>query len=158
MNGAELFRLGRRLIKLGVAAMPPSYFSELPHGVRLVLLDVFENPGSTIGQIVDRTGFPQSHVSASVARLRELGVLDTEIDANDRRRTLVVPSDDHIAEIRQAQGRLDPVEPTIERTLVERFGPAAGGRTAEVVSALELLSHLLAERLDPAPDTSAAAS
>jgi hypothetical protein len=73
MNGPELFRLGRRLMKLGVRALPPSEFRDLPISVRIVLVDVFEHPDTTIGQIVERTGFPQSHVSSSVARLRTAG-------------------------------------------------------------------------------------
>jgi DNA-binding IclR family transcriptional regulator len=41
----------------------------------MVLIDVSEHADSSIGEIAARTGFPQSHVSASVARLRELGTL-----------------------------------------------------------------------------------
>lgn len=61
----------------------------LPTSVRMVLIDVFEHPGSSIGEVTARTGFPQSHVSASVARLRDRGVLETSVDAGDGRRTLV---------------------------------------------------------------------
>ena len=57
--------------------------------VRMVLVDISAHPGSSIGEITARTGFPQSHVSASVARLRQQGVLETSIDAVDGRRTLV---------------------------------------------------------------------
>jgi DNA-binding MarR family transcriptional regulator len=149
VNGAELFRLGRRLIRLGVSALPPSYFSELPTSVRIVLLDVFENPRATIGQIAARTGFPQSHVSAAVARLREMGVLETEVDPVDRRRTLVEPSKAHIAEIRRAQAELDPVDSRIEAVLDERVGPGGSARLPEVMAALELLSSLLAGPADP---------
>ena len=38
MNGPELFRLGRRLMKLGVRALPPSEFRDLPVSVRIVLV------------------------------------------------------------------------------------------------------------------------
>jgi DNA-binding MarR family transcriptional regulator len=55
----------------------------------MVLVDISVHPGSSIGEITARTGFPQSHVSASVARLREQGVLETSVDAVDGRRTLV---------------------------------------------------------------------
>ena len=51
----------------------------------MVLVDISMNPGSSIGEITARTGFPQSHVSASVARLRQQGVLETSIDAVDAR-------------------------------------------------------------------------
>lgn len=143
MNGVELFRLGRRLMKMGVAAMPPSYFSELPTSVRLVLLDVFEHPGCAIGQIVERTGFPQSHVSAAVARLRELGVVVTDVDPSDRRRTLVAPAPDHVAEIIQAQSELEPVDDHLAVLLSATSGTDNAPDIAEVTAALDVLARAL---------------
>jgi hypothetical protein len=52
VNGPDLFRLGRRLMKLGVLGMPSGGFRDLPISVRVVIIDVFDHPGSTIGQIV----------------------------------------------------------------------------------------------------------
>jgi DNA-binding MarR family transcriptional regulator len=51
--------------------------------------DLAENPGSSIGEITERTGLPQSHVSQSVARLRKRGAVQTASDPRDGRRTLV---------------------------------------------------------------------
>ena len=144
MNGAELFGLGRRLMKLGVQAIPPSGFREMPTSVRMVLVDVFEHPGSTIGQIVERTGFPQSHVSSAVARLRDGGVLETMVDPADRRRTLVAPSRTHRARVERAQREMEPVDDVIETALVERFGPEGVDHLAQATAALALLGHLLA--------------
>ena len=93
MNALELFLLGRKLMKLGEQAIPTTAgFHQLPTSVRSILIDVFEHPNSSVGEITTRTGFPQSHVSAAVARLREGGALVTTVDPNDRRRTLVRPS------------------------------------------------------------------
>ena len=89
MNGIELFLLGRKLMKLGEEAIPAGGFRSLPTSVRSILLDVFEHPDTSVGEIAARTGFPQSHISASVAKLRDEGLFVTKIDANDRRRTLV---------------------------------------------------------------------
>lgn len=86
MNAVELYLLGRKLTKLAEAAFPSS---DLQPSVRTVLVDVSQHPGSSIGEIVRRTGFPQSHVSASVARLRERGVVRCMADTHDARRTLV---------------------------------------------------------------------
>jgi DNA-binding MarR family transcriptional regulator len=94
VNGLELFLLGRKLMKLGEDAIPPSGFRTMPTSVRSVLLDIYEHPGSSVSEITARTGFPQSHVSASVARLRQAGGLITTTDPADRRRTLVAPNPD----------------------------------------------------------------
>ncbi|MER7283275.1 helix-turn-helix domain-containing protein [Dactylosporangium sp. NPDC000244] len=94
MNGLELLVLGRTLIKLGSTAMPTlgSPDAEMPASVRSVLVDVTQHPDSSIGEIAARTGFPQSHVSASIARLQEHGSVVTSPDPRDRRRTLVRPN------------------------------------------------------------------
>jgi DNA-binding MarR family transcriptional regulator len=130
-------------MKLGVRAIPPSGFREMPTGVRMVLIDVFDHPGSTIGQIVERTGFPQSHVSASVARLRERGVLVTEPDPADRRRTLVAPSPEHRAKAARAEHEFEPADAVLEEALVEQLGPDGDKHLADAIDALELLARLL---------------
>ena len=60
--------------------------------LRFVALDVGYHPDSSISEITERTGLPQSLVSMSVAKLRDLGVVQTEPDPADRRRTLVHPT------------------------------------------------------------------
>ncbi|WP_248964873.1 MarR family transcriptional regulator [Sphaerisporangium perillae] len=92
MNGLELFLLGHKLMTIGQEAMPRSGFQTLPVSARTILVDVFQHPDSSIGEITARTGFPQSLVSSSVARFREHGVMVTEPDPVDRRRTLVRPA------------------------------------------------------------------
>jgi DNA-binding MarR family transcriptional regulator len=149
MNGTELFRLGRRLMKLGIAGIPPSGFRELPTSVRMVLVDVYEHPGSTIGQIVERTGFPQSIVSAAVARLRESGALETTTDPADRRRTLVAPSLEHQARAAQAEHEQPPVDDLLAAALVERLGPDGAVHLPEVTAALDLLARLLTPPIVP---------
>jgi DNA-binding MarR family transcriptional regulator len=89
MNALDLYLLGRRLMKIGEAAMRPPGAPPVPTGVRLIVTDIAEHPGSPIGEIARRTGLPQSHVSQSVARLRERGAVETESDPGDGRRTLV---------------------------------------------------------------------
>ena len=54
-----------------------------------MLEDVLRHPDSSVSEIQARTGFVQSHVSASVARLRQRGLLETMPDPTDRRRTRV---------------------------------------------------------------------
>ena len=88
MNSVELYLLGRKLMKIGEDAFPKPP-GGVPTSVRMILVDIGENPDSSIGEIAARTGFPQSHVSASVSRLRDFGALVTTVDTRDRRRTLV---------------------------------------------------------------------
>jgi DNA-binding MarR family transcriptional regulator len=94
VNGLELLMLGRTLIKLGSAAMPVLGDESLPASVRSIRIDVTLHPDSSVGEIAARTGFPQSHVSASIARLQEHGAVVTAPDPRDRRRTLVRPAPD----------------------------------------------------------------
>jgi DNA-binding MarR family transcriptional regulator len=138
VNGLELYLMGRRLMKLGVDAIPSSGFRELPASVRSVLVDALTHTGSSISEITGRTGFPQSHVSASVARLRELGALVTEVDPADRRRTLVQAGPGVME--RASQRTSVPVDATIAAAL----GPHSEGDLAEVLAALDLLARRLA--------------
>lgn len=129
--------------------MPPSSFQELPKSVRMVLVDVFDNPGTPIGAIAERTGFPQSLVSAAVARLRDAGILRTERDESDRRRTLVHPAPDAATWAREARSTMPPVDDTIAAVLAERLGTAGAAELAEALAALETLGRLLGGANEP---------
>jgi DNA-binding MarR family transcriptional regulator len=140
VNGLELFLLGRVLMKIGEEAIPAAGFHQLPASVRSVLIDVFEHPNSSIGEIAARTGFPQSHVSASVARLRAIsGVLQTTVDPRDRRRTLVRVSPEAILQAAPC------ISTPIDGALAAALGTDNPQEVEEVVAALELL----AQRLTP---------
>jgi MarR family len=89
VNALDLYLLGRRLMKIGEGAMRGSDAPAVPSGLRLIVTDIAESPGSSIGEIAARTGLPQSYVSTSVARLRGRGAVRTTGDPNDGRRTLV---------------------------------------------------------------------
>jgi hypothetical protein len=65
----------------------------VPSGLRLIVTDIAEHAGSSIGEIAARTGLPQSYVSTSVARLRDRKAVRTAADPGDRRRTLVTLSE-----------------------------------------------------------------
>jgi DNA-binding MarR family transcriptional regulator len=137
VNGLELFLLGRKLMKLGEEAIPRSGFHRMPTSVRSVMVDAYEHPGSSVSEITARTGFPQSHVSASVNRLREAGALITITDPADRRRTLVSPN----PEVRRGVPSM-PWEP-LDAVLARAIGTGDPGQAAEAVAALELLARLL---------------
>src|SRR5580698_1374146 len=88
MNTGELFILSRRLMKVAEDHLPTGPRAANT-STRLILIDVAANSGTSISEIVLRTGFPQSLVSSTVARLKEIGVVDSHADPADRRRTLV---------------------------------------------------------------------
>lgn len=125
-------------MKLGEEAIPSTGFRELGASVRSVLVDALANPGSSISEITGRTGFPQSHVSASVAKLRDLGALVTEPDPADRRRTLVQPGPGVMQRARQRTA--EPIDATITAALNADGGD---GGLAEVLAALDVLSRWL---------------
>ena len=136
MTGVELFVLGRKLMKLAEEVLPQG---QLGPSVRSVAIDIGSHRQSSISEITERTGFPQSHVSASVAKLRELGVVVTEADPSDRRRTLVRMAPAFVR--RTAQRAPNPIDGTIARVL----GGDDQDELAQVLAALELLG----ERLTP---------
>ncbi|MDT3440178.1 MULTISPECIES: MarR family transcriptional regulator [unclassified Pseudofrankia] len=149
MDGFELFQLGRRLMKLGEQAIPEVGLHQLSAPTRAVVFDVFGNPGSSISDITARVRFPQSQVSACVARLREAGVVEAVTDPADRRRTLVRPTAEAL---RRSQDR-PPAE--IDDALATAIGSTDPAEVQRVKDALETLAGLLAPR-DPGGDAAAA--
>ncbi|MFC4591211.1 MarR family winged helix-turn-helix transcriptional regulator [Sphaerisporangium corydalis] len=89
MDGGQLHRLGRRLIELSAAATGEAGDLRLTPGELAVLEDAIKHPDGSVGEIHQRTGFAQSHVSVSVSRLRERGLVETTADRADGRRTRV---------------------------------------------------------------------
>lgn len=142
MNGIELFLLGRTLMKIGEEALPTGGLGARSTGVRSVLIvasDILANSGSSVGEIAARTGFPQSAVSACVARLREAGAIVTEPDPKDRRRLLIRPApetSDRVAVVRST---------SIDAALAAALGTDDPREVGQVAAALEAL----AQRLTP---------
>jgi SAM-dependent methyltransferase/DNA-binding MarR family transcriptional regulator len=147
MDALAVFLLGRTLLKIAEEAIHRAGFYQLPTSVRLILVDVFEHPNSSIGEITARTGLPQSHVSAAVARLRQGGALVTVVDPQDRRRTLVGPSPNVLRRVQhQAPAPIDGA-------LAAALGTSETHDVEEVVSTLEgLAQRLLPGRLHTGPE------
>jgi SAM-dependent methyltransferase len=138
MNGFQLYLLGRRLMKIGEAAIPKvAGFHSLPPTVRSVVLDVMEHPNTSISEITTRTGFSQSQVSWAVTKLRDGGALETDVDPADRRRTLVrlAPRPD------EQEGAA-----AIDQALAEAMGTPNLERVRGVVAVLDDLASSLAPR------------
>ena len=130
----SLFLLGRKLMQLAERALPEGKSAT---SGRLVFVDVAYHPNSSITEITERTGFPQSLVSTSVARLRDIGLLETGPDPLDRRRTLVRTT----PALKGVQDRLGPV--SIDHILAQELPGDHHEELTEVMAALDLLSRLL---------------
>ncbi|MEV4396304.1 helix-turn-helix domain-containing protein [Nonomuraea sp. NPDC049607] len=136
MNVARMRRLGRRLVELSKTAAGETKGPPLTPGEEAVFEDALRHPGSTVGEIQARTGFVQSHVSASVARMRERGLVRTAPDPDDGRRTQVTVT----------EPALNAVHRRAARPVAEAVRAAVGDdpeRAARVVALLEELETLL---------------
>lgn len=140
MDAYELFQLGRHLMKLGEQALPGMGLDRLSAPTRAILFDIAENPQSSISDITARVKFPQSQVSACVARLRDQGTITTESDPQDRRRTLVRLSDD--SKRRAAQRPPAPIDAALAKSL----GADDPERIERVKAALDALAEALGPR------------
>ncbi len=131
----QLLSLGKRLIEIGREAIDQAGPTSLTPGEVAVIADVFRYPDCAVREIVARTGFAQSHVSASVGRLRERGLLDTAPDPADGRRTLVRLTDRARRAVHTRADR--PADDVIARAVAD---PA---RAERVVALLDELAQLL---------------
>jgi DNA-binding MarR family transcriptional regulator len=99
-----------------------------------VLADVFAHLGSSISEITARTGMPQSHLSETVARLREQGTVESFPDPADRCRTLVRVSAQHPENVMRAA--LIPVDAALTAAL----GEVSPDEAADIIKALVALA------------------
>jgi DNA-binding MarR family transcriptional regulator len=152
MNTGELFILSRRLMKVAEDHLPigPKGWSNT--STRLILLDVAANSGTSISEIVARTEYPQSLVSSTVANLKAIGIVESQADPADRRRTLVT-----VTPKANDRARSNPAAAaSAERTLADAMSGASADEVAAVATALELLArYLMPDVLDELRDPTA---
>jgi DNA-binding MarR family transcriptional regulator len=135
MDGGRLHRLGKRLVELSSQVTGEVGDLSLTPGEAAVLEDVIKHPASSISEIHQRTGFVQSHVSASVSRLRARGLVEAATDPSDGRRTRVRIADPASQAIARRAAR--GIDQVIGRTIGD---PAQARRATEL---LEELADLL---------------
>jgi len=136
----SLYLLGRKLMHIAEGALPKG---RTVMSSRLIFVDVAYHQNSSISEITERTGFPQSLVSTSVAKLRELGLLESGPDPLDRRRTLVRTTP-VMTEVRERVGSLE-----IDDLIAVELGTGDAKELAQVMAAIELLSRLLTPEVLP---------
>jgi DNA-binding MarR family transcriptional regulator len=133
----DLIVLGRQLARIGETVMRGQTPPAQPTVAGMVLADVFAHPGSSISEITSRTGMPQSHVSETVARLREQGTVESFPDPADRRRTLVRVTAQHPENVMRAA--LIPVDGALTAAL----GEVSPEEAADIIKTLEALAARL---------------
>lgn len=141
MDGGELHRLGKRLIELSRQVTGEPGALTLTPGEAAVLEDVLKHPNGSVSEISTRTGFVQSHVSASVSRLKRRHLLATAGDPKDGRRTRVRATRDTL----QAVGRRGGIDDTVRDVLGDT---AKAGRVTALLD--ELADLLLPDRVPTA--------
>ena len=108
-----------------------------------VIDDLLDHPDSAVREITARTGFAQSYVSITIARLRDKGWVVTAVDPADRRRTLARLPDLMVRAIREREAR--SLATAIENALPN----LDAAERAEVMALLDAL----AQRLLPPTET-----
>ncbi|WP_285635096.1 MarR family winged helix-turn-helix transcriptional regulator [Actinoallomurus iriomotensis] len=135
MDGVRMHRLGKRLIDLSREVTTSAGDAALTPAEVAVIEDVLKHPGSAVSEIKVRTGFAQSHVSESVARLKERGLIETPPDAADRRRTRVWLSESARRAVLARAGR--SADEVIARVVEDHV------RAGRVTALLDELAELL---------------
>ncbi len=93
------------------------------------------HPDGSVSGISGRTGFAQSHVSASIARLKERELITTAADPADGRRTRARATDATVRAVVRRAGR--GIDDTVRRAV----GDSAKAR--RVTALLDELARLL---------------
>lgn len=139
MDVRQLHQLGKRLSELsGLATGAPGDL-RLSAGEAAVLEDAIEYPGSSIGEIQDRTGFPGAHVSRSVVRLKREGLLATAAPARVGARASAWRSSTRVRSTGQAADRRR--DRPVEEALVQAVGDPA--RAKRAVALMDELADIL---------------
>ncbi|MFG2622704.1 MarR family winged helix-turn-helix transcriptional regulator [Streptomyces sp. NPDC048507] len=127
-------------MKIGEEAIPTGGVGKRATSTRsmlIVMLDVYEHPGTTVGEVAARSGLPQSAVSACVARLRETGSVISATDPADRRRTLLRQNPE------VGDRRAEVASTPVDAALATALGTADPVDVAEVLALLEALARRL---------------
>lgn len=107
MDAGRLHRLARVIRQLATEAT-----SDADEGITgaelLVGTDVFTHSPTSVGEIAARTGVAQSQVSGIVAQMRSAGMLSSDPDLHDRRRTVLTVTPDAREAHGAQRGRRDP--------------------------------------------------
>lgn len=131
VDALDLIVLGRRLTRIVEQVLRQSAGPSVTTGPSP--RHVVAHPDVSINDIADGTSLPQSYVSEFVAKLAGQSVLQTTVDPNDMRRTLVRASTRHLRALAQ-RGRA-----SVDAAVIEALGPNNTDAALEVLAALNML-------------------
>jgi SAM-dependent methyltransferase len=133
VNGAELYSLGQKLMAVAADALPAeSALRRIPPAAGLVLQDVAQHPGTTTGEIAERTGLLPGQVSALIA----------EMTAEDFVEITAGPAGDRVSIGRILLFGADSAVP-IDAALAAALGTADSGAVRGVNASLASLARRL---------------
>jgi SAM-dependent methyltransferase len=127
MNSGELSLLGWELMRISDKALPEgSKLRQLEPAARLMVTDVVQHSGTSVGEIADRTGLPRNQVSLLKSWLAKEGFL--EVDPADGQR------------ITASSGLpLEAATQPIDKAIAAALGTQDVGQVGELVATLESL-------------------
>jgi SAM-dependent methyltransferase/DNA-binding MarR family transcriptional regulator len=129
MDGVQLYLLGQELMRIGEQTLPEeSGLRRLPSSVRLVLADLAQHPGTSVGAIAKRTGLPRDLVHASVSRLADKDFLETAVDPAGSQ-PVIIKLDPSFQEAGPA-----------DTALAVALGASDPGQVGEIAASLESLA------------------
>jgi DNA-binding MarR family transcriptional regulator len=135
VDGVQLYRLGKRLVELSRQVTTDAAPSRLTPAEVTVLEHVLRRPNASVRDLQTATSLAQSHVSTTVARLRDRRLVETSSNPDDRRTTLVRLTPKARAAIRRRAGT------DATTALRTATGTAAAARRAAAL--LDELAELL---------------
>jgi SAM-dependent methyltransferase len=138
MNEVELYSLGQKLMAIAADALPAeSAMRRIAPGARLVLEDVAQHPGTSVGEIAERAGLLPGQVSALVE----------EMAADDFVEILAGPARDRVS-IGLALMLGGDGGVSVDAALAAALGTADSGEAREVASNLAALARRLGTARD----------
>jgi DNA-binding MarR family transcriptional regulator len=138
VDAGQLHRLARLLRELALDATADPGEAPASAGDVAIAEDIAHHDKASVGEIASRTGLAQSLVSRTVAKLHDAGVVVTERDPGDGRRTLIsIAPDIRTGLFRSRAGR--PVEPALR----SRYPHSSEAQIAQVVALLQELTDIL---------------
>lgn len=139
MNGVELYLLGQKLMRIGGnALLEDSGLRRLSPSAWLILADVVQYRDTSVPEIASRTGLQQDHVSASVSRMADDGLLETG----------VAPSGQQSVTVHHAL-RLEEQSASADGALAVALDTQDAGQVGELTATLESLARRLSTARSP---------
>lgn len=128
MRAATLHQLGRRLSGLAGDLTHADAEKGTTPGELAILDDLLLNGRSAVREITDRTGFAQSHVSSTLAKLTERGAITWEKNPRDARSRWADLAPRERARLEQAAAT------RVEDALAEQLGPKEAEKLVKLLA------------------------